>query len=307
MADSRQTDKLRIYGGQAVLEGVFIRGLRRAAVAVRDPRGNIERREIQLPSWSTSRWRKVPFIRGIIILSESVVTGFRALTLSSLIAYDEEQPADTPRTRKQLISDRLQLAASLLVTLTLGIGIFVLLPIFATTWIDPSGYTGFLANVLEGLIRVILLLAYIWLIGYIKDIKRLYAYHGAEHKTIAAAEANADTDVESIRRYPKEHPRCGTAFLVTVALLALIIFSLFPREPLWLLITLRIVLIPVIMGCGYELIRLAFLLPNNIFGRIINFPNLLTQKLTTREPSDDMIEVALAALRYTEELDNDND
>ena len=95
MADSRQTDKLRIYGGQAVLEGVFIRGLRRAAVAVRDPRGNIERREIQLPSWSTSRWRKVPFIRGIIILSESVVTGFRALTLSSLIAYDEEQPAPT--------------------------------------------------------------------------------------------------------------------------------------------------------------------------------------------------------------------
>lgn len=298
-----------LYGGQALIEGVMIRARTAAAIAVRAPSGEIVRRRLALPAFARHRARRVPFVRGIIILLEAIVTGARAINISASIAYAEED--DSTQEEDQEQDSRAAERASLIITYTvavvIGIGLFVLAPIYATEWITTTGIgpAVLIANLAEGFLRITLLIAYIGLIGLLKDIRRMYAYHGAEHKTIAAAEAGVPLTPERVIGFPKEHPRCGTAFLITVAILAVAALSFVPREPVWLLIGSRIVLIPFVMGVGYELIRFASLSSGSPFAYILNLPNLLTQKLTTRQPDESMLEVAIAAFEYALELDQE--
>ena len=276
----------------------MIRARTAIAIALRTPRGDISRHRQELPGWSQGRLRAVPFVRGILILAESVVSGTRALNLSTQVHYEEEQsePGNPALERATAV-------LVYLVVIALAVGLFLVLPVVATSWIGDSGWLAVIANLAEGAIRTALVLGYIAALGLMKDVRRMYAYHGAEHKTIAAAEAGAELTPENVAPFPKAHPRCGTAFLLTVAILGVLLISFTPREPLWILIGSRVLLIPLVMGIGYEVIRFISLHSSNRVAAVFNAPNLLTQRLTTREPDESMLEVAIAALDYARELD----
>ena len=291
-----------LYGGQALIEGVMIRARTAIAIALRTPRGDITRHRQELPGWAQGRLRAVPFVRGILILAESVVVGTRALNLATQVHYEEEQQQQAKHPNPVL--ERTMTVLTYLVVGVIAIGLFLVLPVVATSWIGDSGWLAVYANLAEGAIRTALILGYIAALGLLKDVRRMYAYHGAEHKTIAAAEAGVELTPHNIAPFPKAHPRCGTAFLLTVAILGVLLISFTPREPLWILITSRIVLIPLVMGIGYEVIRFISLHSANPVAAVFNAPNLLTQRLTTREPDDQMLEVAIAALQYARELDH---
>ena len=297
---SAQESPHRLYGGQALIEGVMIRTKYAVAVAVRKPTGDIEKVRLELPKWSKTRWRNIFGLRGVIILVESVVTGMRALNLSARIAYEEEGEAADPNSKR--VGEKIGFGLTLLIGLSLGLLLFLVLPNLAVIWIEGEDGFWLVANLIEGAIRIALFIGYIWAIGLLKDIRRMYAYHGAEHKTIAAAEHGDAGSIANIRQYPKEHPRCGTALLITTALITLVVFSFLPREPLWLLFLSRLAAIPFVLAISYEVIRWTSLHPGNFVAKIFNLPNLLTQKLTTREPDDDMIEVALAAMELAEAM-----
>ena len=294
---SRKDAPPHLYGGQAVIEGVMIRGRNGISLAVRAPDGSIRRRKIDLPSWSRTHLRRYPGVRGLIVLAETLILGAKTLNLSARIAAGETEDQHEGRLT-QAIS-----GLTLLVSFAIGIGLFLLLPLWLSNLVENAGATAIASNIVEGVIRLVIFGVYIWGIGFIKDIRRMFGYHGAEHMTIAASEAGEPLVAEKIRNYPKEHPRCGTSFLVTVAVVSVVIFSLVPREPFWLLISSRIFLIPVIAAVSYELIRLAGVHSAQRWVRLLASPNLLAQKLTTRPPDDSMIEVAIDAMRGALEID----
>lgn len=311
------------FGGQAVIEGVLIRSRRAIALAVRRPNGEIARLTLTPPAWAETRLRRVIGARGVIILLESLITGMRALNLSALIASEEEKgaaptsaaasanpnadpsaPTEPPAATK---GEKFFMGFSLIVGVLFGIALFFVVPSLAVAWIGTENGLWLVANLLEGLIRVAIFLLYIVGVGFLKDIKRLYGYHGAEHKTIHAAERGEELSVGAIRRYPKEHPRCGTSFLITVVLVTVIVFAFLPREPLWLLFLTRLAALPLIMGVSYEIIRWASLRAGGRLAAAINWPNKMAQKLTTREPEDGMIEVAMAAMRMAQAAQFESD
>ena len=178
-----------------------------------------------------------------------------------------------------------------------------MIPLFASRGVESLIESAVVANIVEGLIRLVLFLGYIWLIGWMSDIKRVFGYHGAEHMVVAAHEAGAPLDVASVRRFSTAHPRCGTAFLLTVVLVSILLFMAIPREPFWLLFTSRLILIPPIAAISYELIRFAGTHSEMAVVRFLSSPNLLLQKMTTRQPDDGMIEVAIDAMNYAQALD----
>lgn len=297
-----QANPHKFYGGQALIEGVMIRTKDAVAVAVRTPTGDIQKVRLELPKWSKTRLRNIFGLRGVIILVESVVTGMRALNLSARIAYEEEGEREAADPNSKRVGEKIGFGFTLLLGLGLGLLLFLVLPNLAVLWLDGEDGFWLVANLIEGAVRIALFIGYIWVIGLLKDIKRMYAYHGAEHKTIAAAEHGDAGSIAAIRHYPKEHPRCGTALLITTALITLVVFSFLPREPLWLLFASRLAAIPFVLALSYEVIRWTSLHPSNFVAKILNLPNVLTQKLTTREPDDDMIEVALAAMELAEAM-----
>ncbi len=283
MADQRFN-----YGGQAVIEGVMMRGSTRVAVAVRNPQNEVVLREEPINSGLYNGiWSKVPFVRGLGLLWDSLGLGMRALTYSADVALGDEAEFSGPVAY-----------GSMAIALVFGVGLFFVLPLLAADGLQRLFRIGspLAVNVVEGVIRLILVIAYIWAIGRMEDIKRLFAYHGAEHKTINAYEAGAPLTPESVARYPLEHPRCGTGFLLVVVLVSVLVFSLLGRPPLVLRIVSRVVLIPVIAGIAYEYIRLLARHIDNPIARVLVAPQLWLQKLTTRQPSPDMLEVAIAAL-----------
>ena len=286
-----------LYGGQAVIEGVMIRGQSRAALAVRRSDGSIIRRSIPLESWANSSLRKIILLRGVLVLLETLLVGMKSLTISANEAAIDENPDED-----QQISS-FAMASLLTVSLLLGIGIFFLVPVFASTLVENAGSNEFGANLAEGLIRLGLFIGYVWLIGKMNDIKRVFGYHGAEHMVVHAHEAGEPLTLESVRRFPAAHPRCGTSFLMTVVLVSIILFMFFPRDPFWFLIVSRIILVPIIAGISYEFIRFAGTHQGNVWIRIFNSPNLLLQDLTTRKPDDGMMEVAITAIDYAIALD----
>lgn len=288
------TEKLPTYGGQAVIEGVMMRGAQAVAIAVRDPKGQIQLECKPLGNIYKGQWAKIPFLRGVLGLWDALGLGMQALTYSANVAAGEDVKLEGPA-----------MWGTVALSLTFGISLFFLAPaaagagvdyllhaVFGTVTPDAAGWIG---NLAEGLIRLVLILGYIWTIGFIPDIKRLYGYHGAEHKTINAFEAGAPLTPDSVAQYPLEHPRCGTAFLLVVVVLSILLFSLLGPLPLFWRFASRILLVPVLAGIAYEYLRFTARYISNPLVRLIVIPNLLMQRLTTREPDKQMLEVAIAA------------
>jgi uncharacterized protein YqhQ len=276
------------YGGQAVIEGVMMRGTQTMAVAVRDPDGNIQTHQEPL---NAALYRgfiaKLPFLRGLTMLWDALGLGMRSLIFSADVAAGEEAEFSGPVAW-----------GTIAVSLSIGVGLFFLAPaamadgLHRLTGIESA----LLGNLVEGLIRLAFIIAYVWAIGRIPDIDRLYRYHGAEHKTINAYEADAPLTTEIVNRYPIEHPRCGTAFLLSVVIVSILVFALLGRPPVLLRLASRIILLPVIAGIAYEYIRFTARNMDKAVIRLIAQPNLALQRLTTRQPTYDMIECAITAL-----------
>lgn len=275
----------------------MIRGQTRAALAVRRPDGIIVRRSIPLESWANSTLRNIPLLRGVLVLLETLLVGMKSLTISANEAAADENPDED----QQLSS--VAMAMLLTVSLVLGVVIFFLIPVFVSRLVDNAGANDFIANLVEGGIRLGLFIGYVWVIGKMNDIKRVFGYHGAEHMVVHANEAGEPLTIQSVRRFPPAHPRCGTSFLMTVVLVSIIMFMFFPRDPFWFLVVSRIVLVPIIAGISYEFIRFAGTHQNNIWIRMISSPNILLQDLTTRQPDEGMMEVAITAIEYAIEMD----
>ena len=283
------------YGGQAVLEGVMIRGKDHFSVSVRNPSGQIITRTKPVPNLLSSKLKQIPLVRGVITLAETLVLGMDALNYSSSIASGTE-PEDT---------SRLSIISMLVISLTIAIILFFILPLLASKPFEGIFGNDITSNISEGIIRLIVFLLYISLIGLMQDIKRVYMYHGAEHMTVHAQENNEPLCIQNIRKYPTAHPRCGTAFLLTVMVVAIVVFTLIPREPMWLLYGSRVVLIPVIASISYEFIRLTGRYQRVPIFRALSIPNLMLQSLTTKQPDDGQIEIAVAAMEATIKADKE--
>ncbi len=280
------------YGGQAVLEGVMIRGLRSASVAVRNPEGIITLRNLSLNSWYSGRTRRIPFLRGILVMAETLTLGMRALSHSANVAAGEDEEIGGA-----------SIAGMMVLSIALAIGIFFLIPVFASRGLQGVIGSDIVSNIVEGVIRLALFLAYIAFIGRMQEIRRVFMYHGAEHMVVHAHEHGEELSVESVRRYPTAHPRCGTAFLFVVMFVAIVMFAFTGREPLWWLFASRIVLIPIIASVSYEVIRFSGFHSDNPLVQVIALPSLVLQRLTTREPEDGQIEVAIAAMEEAISVD----
>ena len=276
------------YGGQAVMEGVMIRGPRHMAIAVRTPNGTIVRRGEALTGVYTGWPRRVPILRGVVVLYETMALGIRALTWSSQVATGQEQEEVSP----------VQLAALLGTMLLLVAVIFFAGPVLLTSWLGRVAGNGYVEVIAEGVLRLAMLVGYIWLIGRMPDVRRVFAYHGAEHRAIHAYEHGRALTAANIREYPNAHARCGTAFLLTVMVISLAIFVLLGTPPIWLRIVERIALIPVIASLAYEVLRLGQRFEGNAAFSLLYRPNIWLQSLTTRDPDDAQIEVAVAALEH---------
>ncbi len=277
--------KLPTYGGQAVIEGVMMRGTQSVAIAMRAPDQQIVIHTEPLASIYRSKILKVPFVRGVIGLWDALGLGMRALTISANTQTGEDEKLEGPA-----------LYLTLGIALALGVGIFFLLPAGLGQLSEHYlGLSAWWSNVLEGVVRLALLVGYIWAVGQMADIRRVFAYHGAEHKTINAFEAGAELTPENVARFPLEHTRCGTAFLLTLVLLSVLVFSLLGPLPAGWRLASRILLLPVLAGLSYEYIRWT---ARHIDSPIVLWmvkPNLALQSLTTREPTLEMLEVAIAA------------
>lgn len=280
------SDKPFNYGGQAVLEGVMMRGSQAMAVAVRNPNGEIvthvEPVNQTLYNGPISR---VPFLRGLTMLWDALGLGLRSLMFSADVAMGEEEVSFSGPVAWGTVA----------ISFAFGMGLFFVLPLLIVGFVDRWIESSLLSNLLEGLIRLLLFVGYVWLIGLMPDIKRVFAYHGAEHKTINAYEAGAELTPLSVQRFTTLHPRCGTAFLLSVVVISILMFSLLGRPVLWLRILSRLLLIPVIAGVAYEYIRFSARHMDKRLIRAIAGPNLAMQRLTTREPEEDMLEVAIKA------------
>lgn len=282
---SGSIDPTQSVGGQAVLEGVMMRAPAAWAVAVRRPDGVIEAQRHDLPKLSSrSRWARVPFIRGVLVLGESLTLGFRALSWSAQksVGEDEEELS------------RWEMAGSLALALLLFAGLFIVLPAVVAEFAAEESDVLFV--VLEAVIRLVLFVLYIWAIGRSQEIRRVFQYHGAEHMSIHAYENGEPLSVESVRRYRPEHPRCGTSFLLIVILLAIVVFSLVGRPSWPLLVGSRIVGIPLIAGLSYELLRWSGTHSSERLAAILAAPGMWLQRLTTGVPEEPMIEVAVTSL-----------
>jgi uncharacterized protein YqhQ len=281
------SDKPFNYGGQAVLEGVMMRGSRAMAVAVRDPKGQIvthvEPVNQRLYNGPISR---IPFIRGLTMLWDALGLGIRSLMFSADVAMGGEQQASFGGPVAW---------GTVLISFAFGIGLFFVLPSLVIGLVDDWISSSLLSNVVEGLFRLLLFVGYVWLIGRMPDIRRVFAYHGAEHKTINAYEARAELTPAAVQRFTTLHPRCGTAFLLSVVVISILLFSLLGRPSLALRIVSRVALIPVIAGIAYEYIRFTARHMDKPWMRAIAAPNLAMQRLTTRPPDPQMLEVAITA------------
>ena len=282
------------YGGQAVIEGVLIRGRESVSLAVRCPNGSIWSGSLSLGTLYKGRLRRIPLVRGVIILVETLLVGIRALNRSAEISMAPPDATEIPEPGK---ADRVALVGSLGLALLVGVGVFFLLPLFGARSLDFLIPSALASNVLEGLIRLALLVGYIWAIGHMQDIKRVFAYHGAEHMTIHAYEHGVALEAEQIARFPTAHPRCGTAFLLTVVVVSILVFALLGRPSLEMAIISRLALVPVIASISYELLRLGAAHNRNVLARLMVLPGLALQRLTTRVPDDEQIEVAVTAMK----------
>jgi len=288
-------DRIITYGGQAVIEGVMMRGQKAFAIAMRAPDGKIAIHTEKLANVYRSGITKIPFLRGTILLWDALGLGMRALTLSANTQTGEDEKLEGPA-----------LYLTLGLSLAFGIGLFFLLPAGIGGAAEHYlGWSSWSNNLLEGVFRLLLFIVYLWAISFMPEVKRLFMYHGAEHKTINAFEAGAELTPEVVAKYPIEHARCGTAFLLTLILLSILVFTaLGPLPILWRLLS-RILLIPFLAGIAIEYIRWT---ANHLGNPIVQFlikPNLAMQHLTTRTPDLSMLEVAITSFQSMQKAEHE--
>jgi uncharacterized protein YqhQ len=286
MAEEVRPTKDHLYGGQAVIEGVMMRGADHWAVAVRRPSGDIHLESHPIDS-VVKRVPALgkPFLRGIIVLGQSMAIGMKALQVGARESSEEEE---------QLSSG--QMGVSLAIAIVLFVGVFILAPTVLFSWFQHRvDSDGVLTNVLEGVFRVAIFVAYLFLIGRTKEIHRVFEYHGAEHKTIAAYEHDEPLDPEHVDRYSTVHVRCGTNFLIIVMIITVFVFTFFGTPGILWRIGSRIVAIPIIAGVSYEALRLGARFPASLVMRVLMAPGKWLQKITTQAPDRGQIEVAIAS------------
>ena len=284
-------------GGQAVLEGVMMKNRDRYAVAVRKPDGEIEVEKGHCQSLRDKYFVcDLPIIRGVVTFVESLVLGMKSLTDSSKYYEDEEeenrqQMDDAAKERHE----KIETTFTVILSIVLAVGIFMVLPFFISELLKSIIKSAKVLAVIEGIIRIILFICYVFAISFVEDIKRVFMYHGAEHKTINCVEHMLPLTVENVRKQSREHKRCGTSFIFIVLFISIIFFIFIRVDNMWLKVLYRIVLVPVIAGVSYEFIRLAGKSENALVN-ILSKPGMMLQKLTTKEPDDSMIEVAIASV-----------
>jgi len=278
------------YGGQALIEGVMMRGRTTVAMSVRPPSGEIVTLAEPLPAALSADRKliKIPFLRGMFLLYETLVIGTRMLMRSASIAAEGEDVELGKGT----------IALTMAFSLSFAIGLFFVLPLFLSTFAEDATNNDFAANAVEGLIRLVIFVAYIAVIGMMSDIKRVFAYHGAEHKAISAYEADKPLTPDEVDAFGTAHTRCGTTFILIVVVISIFFFSLVPRTgvPLWALFASRIILVPIIAAFAYELVRFGARHYGNRLVRALYAPGLWLQSLTTRPPDRSMLEVSIASL-----------
>ena len=308
MKEKKSCCKKTSIGGQALIEGVMMRGPHKTAMANRMPDGTVDLEYVEVKSAKDKmKWLGWPFIRGVVNMVESMILGYRTLMRSAEKAgIEEEEPGKFEQTLNKLFGDKL-FHVLMAIAMVLGVGIalllFMWLPVMVFNLInkvpaDLSPYKG----LIEGVVKIIIFLGYVSLVSLMKDIRRVFQYHGAEHKTIFCYEAGEELTVENVRKQRRFHPRCGTSFLVLILVVSILLSSavlaVFPvlKDITWLWVAIKILLLPVICAVGYELIKMCGR-SDGIVSRIVAAPGLWVQRITTKEPDDSMIEVAIASLQ----------
>ncbi len=286
-----------------MIEGVMMRGVRQTAMAVRKPDQSID-----VEVWDnrakpgSSRWKRIPFVRGIFNMIDSLLIGYRCLMKSAEVSgmeLEEEEPSKFDLWLEKHFGDKLMKYVSWLSAIlgvVLAVVLFMLLPTVVVWGLDKLFPVGVWKGLIEGVIKIVIFILYMYLVGKIPDMRRMFQYHGAEHKTIACYEAGEELTVENIKKHSRFHPRCGTSFLILVLILGILIFSVVTWSNPLIRTLLKLALLPVVIGIAYELIKLAGRY-DNLFTKIISFPGLKLQHLTTNEPDGDQIEVAIASLK----------
>lgn len=306
-----QKQHITSIGGQAILEGVMMRGPFKTAMAVRKSDGEIECRVDENGTKTRCRFLRLPVIRGCVNFIDSLVIGMKALMFSAeFVDLEDDEPAESKFDKwlEDKLGDKIKdivIYAAIAISLVLSVGLFILLPTALTRGAEwllslvPSAafsQSRVFTGVCEGVVRMAIFIGYLALVSQMSDIRRVFEYHGAEHKTIACYEGGEELTCENIRKYTRFHPRCGTSFLLFVMIISIILFSLLPRTGIFVRMLMRLALLPVVAGLSYEVIKLAGRHQGGIIGALTK-PGLWLQKLTTREPDDSQIEVAIASMK----------
>ncbi len=310
--NEKKEQHITSIGGQAIIEGVMMRGPFKTAYAVRKPDGEIETKVEEVGVKTRPKFWRLPIVRGCINFFDSLIIGMKALMYSAdFIDLEEDEEEEESKLDKWLedkFGDKIKdivIYVSIALSLVMSVGLFILLPTALTRGIEAlakllgaGGFTGTRAftSIMEGVTRMVIFIGYLALVSRMKDIKRVFEYHGAEHKTIACYEAGEELTVENVKKHSRFHPRCGTSFLLFVMIVSIIVFSLLPRTGIFLRMLMRLALLPVVAGISYEIIKLAGRSTNRCV-RWLSKPGLWLQRLTTNEPDGSQIEVAIASMQ----------
>ena len=294
IAAKEKKEQSLAFGGQAVMEGVMMRSKNHMVVCVRQPNKEIVTKKEILHTLSEKyRFLKLPFIRGILALFETLYSGMKGIYFSANAAFGEDE-------NEEEVLSTVEILIVIIAAIGLSILIFSVTPFFLTSLFDFGG--GVLFNIVEGIVRLSFLLVYLVIVSLFGDFKRIFQYHGAEHTAINAYEAGVELNVENAREYSRFHSRCGTSFLLIVTLISILFFSLMPSGDFLVRLSYRIVLIPAISAVSYEVLKLSDKYRNSAIMKVLVAPGLALQRLTTRPPSDDMLEVAITAVKEVESL-----
>ena len=288
-------------GGQALMEGIMMKGPDKIATAVRKPDGEIEIKESEINVVFKNKFFKLPLIRGSFVLIDSLINGVKELMYSAEFYGEDFEEDALDRFLKKVFKDKADTAiiyASVLIALVFSVLVFILGPTLLTNALKGLIKNTVALNLVEGIIRVALFVLYVYLVSKMNDIKRVFMYHGAEHKTIHCYEHGEELTVENVRKYSRLHPRCGTSFMINVMIISIIVFSFFGWPNPFIRLVIRLAMLPVIAGISYELNRyVGGCDSENVITKIIAYPGFQIQKITTSEPDDSMMEVAIAAMK----------
>lgn len=302
-------------GGQAVIEGVMMRGPKKIATAVRKSSGEIIIDEKEVSSFvARFKLNKIPIVRGVFSFIESMITGVKCLMFSAdQVDLEDGDTSMEPSRFEKWLDDKLgdkvkdiAIYASVVIALCFSVGLFMILPTFIAGLFGNFVTNRICLNLIEGAIKIFIFLTYLWAVSHMSDIRRVFEYHGAEHKTIAAYEAGEELTVENAKKYTRLHPRCGTSFLLIVMVISILMFSVLEWSNVWVRIGYRLLLLPVVAGLSYEIIKFAGKHPSGIVGWMTK-PGLWLQKLTTNEPDESQLEVAIAAMKAVIPEDKEED